>query len=328
LEDGVNRIRCAVAIALVGVLAAACSSGSSGESGLTRISYGILSPSASFAPELLIGADPGFCAPYGVAPSVTVINAATSGPALASGQIQAVRDGTGAILTNALKNPAAIKIVGTVGNAPYFLWVAKDITSVEQLRGHTVGVSAAGAVADLVIRETLTEHGLRTGTDVKITYGSSAGSLFGLAASGAIQGLVYPAPLPATVMAAGFHKISEVSDDPRVAPILSTVIAVSASLAANRAAVTGLIRCIAAATPLALRGDPRVVAALSKAAGIDQATATAQLAGVRGPNTFALAPLTVNEARTEIAVLEQQGVQQFGAFDPASVIDSSLLPQP
>ncbi|MTD53120.1 ABC transporter substrate-binding protein [Amycolatopsis pithecellobii] len=317
-------------VAALAVILAGCSTGQPGDSasGLTKISYAILSPSASFAPELLMGSEPQMCAPYGVAPSITVLNAAAAGPALAAGQIQAVRDGTGAVLATASKNPAGIKIAATVGNAPYFLWGAKEIRSIGDLKGQTVGASASGAVADLVMRETLSENGLQPGTDVKITYGGSASSLFGLAASGAIKGLVYPEPLPATVTAAGVHKIAEVSADPRIAPILSTVIAVSARVATGqREAVTGLLRCLAAASQLALRGDQRVVAALAKAAKIDEPTAAAQLAGVRAAGTFALAPLTAGDARAVMAVLEKQGVQRFGPFDPSEVIDDSLLPR-
>lgn len=134
------------------------------------------------------------------------------------------------------------------------------------------------------MKETLRHGGLDPTGDVKITYGGSAGNLFGLAASGAIQGLVYSEPLPQVVTAAGMHKVATVSADREIAPILTTVLGFSSSLVdGHRAAVSGLISCLVDASKLALAKDQRVVAALAKASKSDEATAAAQLAGSPPP---------------------------------------------
>lgn len=301
--------------------------GPAGSGGLTPISVGYIASTAGFAPELMIQNDPSMCAPYGIEPQMRMVSPQTSGPALAAGQIQVMRHSSGALLTSAFQNPSAVKIVASVSSPPYVVWGTKDIKSIADLRGKTVGVTAAGSTGDLAMRQLLAASGMEAGKDVSVTFGGDATAVLGLAASGAIQGFLFPPPLPDVAAKAGVHQVADLAAFPTVQPTLATVIAVSEPFASqNRAAVKGYLQCAAAAMKATLAKDPKAAEALAKAGGKALPKAQKEIEALAVPGAFALKPFTVDAARDVIHALEMAKVQQFGNFDPAVTIDPALLP--
>ncbi|MTD53118.1 ABC transporter substrate-binding protein [Amycolatopsis pithecellobii] len=311
------------------VALAACSSGGAAApaSGLTPVSVGFIAATAGFAPELTIQNDPGMCAPYGVAPTMQIVSPQTSGPALAAGKIQVMRHSSGAMLTSAYQNRSAMKIVASVSSPPYNVWGTKDIKSVADLRGKTVGVTAAGSTGDLAMRQLLAEQGMEAGKDVKITYGGDATAVLGLAASNAIQGFLFPPPLPEVASRAGVHELANVAEYRTVTPTLATVIAAAEPFASqHQPAVKGLLQCLQAAIKLTLAKDPKVVQALAKAEGKSVDTAKKEIDAIAAPTAFQLGPFTTDDAKDVMHALESANVQKFDGFDPADAIDTSLAP--
>jgi ABC-type nitrate/sulfonate/bicarbonate transport system substrate-binding protein len=325
-----------VAAATVAVLTlGACSSGGSGAGSsssnrsLTSVSYAITNVSHVYDAELLIQSDPGMCAQYGVKPNVRTLSQAAALPALIAGQIDMVHIASGSVLQGALKDATSTKIVAGTGGLPFVLFGTKDITTVADLKGQTVAASTPGSGGDLATRIAVEEAGLTVGTgrdDVKETYTGSSQTLVGLGASGAIKAFVFLAPLPAAATSQGVHQLKALAGDPKIDAIAALAVSAnSAYLKANPQAVKGMLQCLALAQKEATRGSAVAVAAVAKALNLTPADATEGLA--LNKTSFTIFPFTTELAHTAITALQKYGVQQFGNFDPATIIDNSLVPK-
>ncbi|MFI5706394.1 ABC transporter substrate-binding protein [Kribbella sp. NPDC051620] len=316
---------------MAGLLAiAACSSGEGGKaSGLTPISYAYLNNGIGFLPELMIKANPALCAPFGIEPEITLLSATTATPAVSAGKVQAGRVATGAALVNASKDPESLKLVASILGVPFYLFVPKSITSPEQLRGQKLTFPAPGGIAELLVRAYLDEQGVAVGKDVTATYSGSAGASVGLAASGAVQGLVWNQDLPAPAVRAGFHRLTQLGGSERLDAIGSNAIIVHTPfLKDNRPAVAGMLECMRKAISLAQAEPLKAAGILAAAQGISKEAAAAQIAASPPSNTstvWQFSSLQPASAKLVISALEKAKVQQFGDFDPSRVIDNSLV---
>lgn len=334
-----GRTAVLAATAVSALVLAACGSGGGGGSassgsgsapsagsGVVSLKFAYAGTVSAFAPEMLMQDDPGMCAQYGVNPSITNLNPAAAAPALVANQVQMVVQGSGSFLLSALKDPAATKIVAGTGPLPLDLYVTKDIHSIADLNGKTVGASAQGALSDLGLREAIGEGGLTVGKQVKITYSGTSAALIGLSASGAIAGFAQLPPLAAAAQAAGVHSLRSLVGDPKIDPLADNPVGVNTTfLREHQAAVKGVLQCLAAANKKA-KDDPAAAAAtLAKHQSISQDTAAAEVDAAKG--AFTLFPYTVDDARNAIRTLEKYDIKQFGGFDPSTVIDNSMVPQ-
>jgi ABC-type nitrate/sulfonate/bicarbonate transport system substrate-binding protein len=330
----------AAVAAVAGLTLAACGSsggtsgsggstgGSAGSSGsLTPLKFAYAGAVSSFAPEMMIQDDPGMCAQYGVNPSVTNLNPAAAAPALVAGQVDLLVQGSGSFLLSAQKDPTATKIIGGTGPLPLDLYVTKDIKSVSDLNGKTVGASAQGALSDLALREAIAENGGPiVGKQVKITYAGTSAAEIGLAASGAISAFAQLPPLPAAAAAAGVHSLRSLAGDPKIDPLADNPVGVNTGfLNSNQKAAKGFLDCLAAANKKALADPSVAAAALAKNQSIDVKTAAGEVDAAK--SSFTLFPYTAAEATTAIKTLEKYDIKQFGNFDPSTVIDNSMIPQ-
>lgn len=291
------------------------------------VSYAYLGSSAGLMPEVLMESNPSMCAPYGVKPSMQIISQATAPAALAAGQVQGVRTGAGSFLIAASKDSAATTIVGGFAPLPLSLFVTKDIKSITDLRGKTVGAPAKGSTSDIAIRELLAEHGLTIGKDVKITYAGSSPALFGEAASGAIAGFLYSPPVPPVAGASGVYQLLSTRGIPAIDNLNKTVIGVTTSfLKGDPTAVKGLLACVNAAAKNIIANPSQAAAILAKAESVPLDQARAQIQTMISAGSYTMIPFTATDATSVIGELEKFGVAQFGSFNPSSVINSTLLP--
>lgn len=326
----------AVAVALT---AAACSSGStdastdgpsSGSGGtgeVTTVSYAYLGNSAGLMPELLMADNPGMCVDYGVKPEMRIVSQAAAPGALAAGQIQGVRTGSGSFLIAAAKDPSATTIVGAFAPHPLYLFVTKDIKSIDDLKGKTIGAPAKGSTSDLALHELLDQHGLTIGKDVKITYSRSSSALFGEAASGTIQGFLYSPPVPPVAGKSGVHKLLSLEGIPEIENLGKTVIGVSTNfLKNNKAAVKGLLACIDAAAKKIQEDRAHAVSVLARGESVSKGQAEAEIQAHADGGSYEMIPFTSDDASSVMHELEKFGVADFGSLDPSTVTDNTLLP--
>ena len=84
---------------------------------------------------------------------------------------------------NAIDRGADLRFIGsTMPGFPYALYVRKDITSWDQLKGKTFGVSSPGSVPDIISREMLLRKGVDPSTIKIVAAGGSASRIKALVA--------------------------------------------------------------------------------------------------------------------------------------------------
>ncbi|MER7008081.1 ABC transporter substrate-binding protein [Dactylosporangium sp. NPDC000555] len=311
--------------ALIGLTLEGCGSGteshSSNAPNLTTVRYAFTDPNSPYTPDMVIQANPGMCHQFGVDPSITILKTPAASPALSAGQIDMLNSGGGAAIQAAFKQPGSAKIVARTDSVALVLYGTKDIKTVQNLKGKTVGASSSGSLADLVFLTFLPKEGLTLGTDVHTTYTGTATALIGLATAGAIQGFIQNPPLPDAAVAAGVHEIKKLSGDPDIDPLGATALSANAKfLSKNRAAAKGMLDCYAQAQKQVLASPEAAAPIFAKAASLNEQVALAQIKATS--DAFKLLPYGKQDAATVIKAQEAGGVQQYGNFDPSALIDN------
>jgi NitT/TauT family transport system substrate-binding protein len=117
---------------------------------------------------LWIAKDAGLFEKYGLNVNLVVIAAGTAAiGALASGDVEVLgAPGSTTMVSAARGLPLAI--IGTFGPSAWKLAGHPSITSVEQLRGKTVGISRPGTTIEFATKRALTKLGFTPGKDVQI----------------------------------------------------------------------------------------------------------------------------------------------------------------
>jgi NitT/TauT family transport system substrate-binding protein len=117
---------------------------------------------------LWIARDAGLFEKYGLNVNLVVIAAGTAAiGALASGDVEILgAPGSTTMVSAARGLPFAI--IGTFGPSAWKLAAHPSITSVEQLRGKTVGISRPGTTIEFATKRALTKLGFTPGKDIQI----------------------------------------------------------------------------------------------------------------------------------------------------------------
>lgn len=132
---------------------------------------------------LFMAAEGDFGAKYGLDIEMTTLKGDTLLlKALISGEIDSYEGAVGSPLIAASKG-ADIRVVGCHWQKlTYVLFAQPEITTVEGLKGKTIGVSAPGSQPDLFARAVLRENGIDTSEVTFVTAGSDAERIAALAA--------------------------------------------------------------------------------------------------------------------------------------------------
>jgi NitT/TauT family transport system substrate-binding protein len=209
----VRLVAMAAGAVLAGSLAAcgggAGSAASGGDGGSSKIKVGYPSDTASYG-DLYVCQDEGIFTKHGLDVELTLLKTSSQLlAALSSGSVQIAGGDGKAVAAGALKG-ADMKVVELKIPA-YFveMWGKSDITSVDALKGHTVGVTAPGSVTDSATRIMLKDKGLDK--DVKVTNLTSRPALIAAAQKGAIDALVTAPPQGAETQTLGWHKITDMT---------------------------------------------------------------------------------------------------------------------
>jgi NitT/TauT family transport system substrate-binding protein len=117
---------------------------------------------------LWIAKDAGLFEKYGLNVNLVVIAAGTAAiGALASGDVEILgAPGSTTMVSAARGLPLAI--IGTFGPSAWKLAAHPSITSVEQLRGKTIGISRPGTTIEFATKRALTRLGFTPGNDIQI----------------------------------------------------------------------------------------------------------------------------------------------------------------
>ncbi len=125
-------------------------------------------PSGAFTP-IWVAYEAGLFKKYGLNAIVQLMTPQVSAQAVVSEEADFYTDGPD--LINARLHGGKVKYFGgTIQQLVFQMWAAKEITSVQQLKGKTVAASTPRAALDTATREALKKNGLAPDKDVQILY--------------------------------------------------------------------------------------------------------------------------------------------------------------
>jgi ABC-type nitrate/sulfonate/bicarbonate transport system substrate-binding protein len=115
-------------------------------------------------------------------------------------------------LVNAAVQGARIKLVGSsMSQLVFQLWAAKDITSVQQLKGKTLAGTTPRSVVEIATREALKRQGLNFETDYKLIYMQSVPAVLTAISSGKASAGSLSAPTTLKAKDAGLNMLVDIA---------------------------------------------------------------------------------------------------------------------
>ena len=223
-------------------------------------------PQLSGAPvPVFLAHDAGLFKKHGINAKIQVLNSAVSVQAVVSGDADVFAGG--ATLANARLGGAPVKFFGATTQQYVFqMYAAKEITTVQQLKGKTVGATTPRAAIETVTREVLKRSGLTPNVDVKILYLQTVPAMLTAIVSGKASAGALSPPTTLKAQEAGLNLISDIGKL-NIAGLQVGFGTTETFLKNNPNAAIAFLKAMAAASALA-RKDPnatkRVIATYLK----------------------------------------------------------------
>ncbi len=239
----------AAVVALVATGLAACGgssssssggSGGSSGSGLTNLTVGYTSEGGLQIPSY-VASDLGFFKRNGLNVKLVNLNSSTSLiPALNGGSVD-IGTGDGAALCAGYLSGSQISVVGAnLSNFTLEGWSTNSVSSIKQLAGKTVGVTAPGSTSDFALTAALQANHM-TRSQVKVVYLHGLPATIAALTRGSIQATFIVPPLGETLPKDKFHRFYDTSSIDHV----STPFAAESSfLSKNQTAVKEYLKAM------------------------------------------------------------------------------------
>jgi len=153
----------------------------------------------------------GFYRDEGLEVDMIVIRGAIGIPALVGGSVD-YTSAAGAVIAAAMRG-VGVKLLLVVSARPQFDLVAgPEITSLQQLKGKSVGISSRGGAIDLLMQSILGQNGLTPQKDVTLlVVGTPEETMLALKTGRIAAGLFTP-PRPLILAREGFNKLAYAGD--------------------------------------------------------------------------------------------------------------------
>lgn len=175
----------------------------------TPVRIAIASRSATVMP-LFVARERAFFRDEGLEAELILMKAAQTVQALVGGSVE-FGSATGTAV-NAAVNGVEVRVVLAVADKPTFDLISQPaITSIEQLRGRKVGVSAIGSLVEILARRVLMAHGIRPEEVTFLGLGPSHVTYAALKA-GVVDATMLQIPLNFAALDEGFRKLAYAGD--------------------------------------------------------------------------------------------------------------------
>lgn len=176
---------------------------------LSPLRIAVASRSATVMP-LFVARERGFFRDEGFEAEIILMKAAQTIQALLGNSVE-FGTATGTAVSAAV-NGADVRVVLAVADKPSFDLISQpSITSIEQLRGKKIGVSAIGSLVEILGRRILLAHGVRPEQVTFLGLGPSYVTYVALKA-GTIDATLLQIPLNFTALDDGFRKLAYAGD--------------------------------------------------------------------------------------------------------------------
>lgn len=199
----------AISASIYGSNNAYAASDSAGTPEKTEIVIAYPQASGVFAPIFVAG-EAGLFKKYGLNVKLQQLNPQLSVQAVVSGSADmSVAAGD---LVNATLQGAKVKLVGSsVSQLVFQLWAAKEITSVQQLKGKTLAGTTPRSVLEIATREGLKRQGLAFETDYKLIYVQSVPAVLTAVSSGRAAAGALSAPTTIKAKESGLNMLVDIA---------------------------------------------------------------------------------------------------------------------
>jgi ABC-type nitrate/sulfonate/bicarbonate transport system substrate-binding protein len=324
------RTRLATGIAGVAVLAtvlAACGSsgstgsgsGSSAPKTVTNISVGTSGATGVYLP-LYVGVQTGLFKKYGLNVTLQTLTPASVTAATLSDNVNIGWDGPG-LVGGILGNPTA-KVIFTAGPTVFYIYAKKGITSIQQLKGKTIGVTTPGGAIDTAVRAAITKAGMTPGTDVKIAYLQTNSAALAAAETGSIQAAGVSPPTSIQATQGGLVQVENIT---QLTP--PSILAVNTSWAGSHGpAITQFLKAFKAAVQLAASNQTDSSNALKSYVKLTDAS---QIKGTwqQYKSAWVVQPYPVDQMQSLLKSLATSKPPVAGAATakPSDVIDNQYI---
>ncbi|MBI2350138.1 MAG: ABC transporter substrate-binding protein [Deltaproteobacteria bacterium] len=216
---------------------------------LTPLRIAVASRSATVMP-LFVARERGFFRAEGFEAEIIVMKAAQTVQALVGGSVD-FGTATGTAVSAAV-NGVEVQVVLAVVDRPTFDLIAQpSFTSVEQLRGKKIGVSAFGSLTEILARRILLAHGVRPDQATLLALGPSQVTYMALKTK-LIDATVLQIPLNFGAIDEGFRKLAYAGDSFR--SVQGGLVTTKAIISQKPDMVTRAVRAILRAIRL-IRND-------------------------------------------------------------------------
>lgn len=225
-------------------------------------------PSGAFTP-IWVAYEAGLFKKYGLTAKLQLLTPQVSAQAVVSGEADFYTDGPD--LINARLRGGEVKYFGgTMQQFVFQMWGAKEITSMQQLKGKAVAASTPRAALDTATREALKKNGLVPDKDVKILYVQTVPAILSSVISGKTSAGTLSAPNTLKAKESGLNLLVDIGKL-NIPGLQVTYGTTEKYLKSNPNTVYAFLKAMAEAVVLS-RKEPEVAKkAIAKYAKIDDA---------------------------------------------------------
>jgi NitT/TauT family transport system substrate-binding protein len=165
-------------------------------------------PSGAFTP-IWVAYEAGLFKKHGLNAKLQLLNPQVSAQSVISGEADFYTDGPD--LINARMRGGEVKYFGgTMQQFVFQMWGAKEIGSVQQLKGKAVAASTPRAALDTATREALKKNGLAPDKDVQILYVQSVPAILSSIIGGKVSAGTLSAPNTLKAKEAGLNLLADI----------------------------------------------------------------------------------------------------------------------
>ena len=244
--------------------------------------------------------------------------------ALVSGQV-AVAQGGGSEALSAAAGGADLVVIGNIVPLyPYVLEVAKDVKTVDDLKGKKIGVSSFGSASDIATRVALKKVGLDPDKDVSIIPVGSSQNRSAALASGAIQGGMDQPPSSYDLEKQGLHPLFDMASL-KLPTINNGIVVQRGWLNSHKDVAQKYVDSIVQGIARTKKDQAFASDTLAKYMKLDDKAAAAKAVAYADQNLFPDSPDIKPDGFTDsVAVLSAKN-PNVKNFDVNKIIDDSLV---
>ncbi len=279
-------------------------------------------PSGAFTP-IWVAYEAGLFQKYGLSAKLQLLTPQVSAQAVISEQADFYTDGPD--LINARLHGGKVKyFAGTMQQFVFQLWGAKEISSVQQLKGKTVAASTPRAALDTATREALKKNGLTPDKDVQILYVQTVPAILSSVIGGKTSAGTLSAPNTLKAKEAGLNLLVDIGKL-NIPGLQVTYGTTEKYLKSNPNTVYAFLKAIAEAVVLSRKQPEMAKKAIAKYAKIDDAPTVDGTYDAFAPYWDMSLAVRPDAIQAQFGYMDEKEFPQAKNSDPKEFFDNSFV---